>query len=85
MYDIELSDFERRFLAFRRVIHPHLYKLKYVGAALVVFAAAGPMLILMRLFENSFALSLAVYLSLVFGPLLYIIGYIYDNGYVRAP
>ncbi|MBI3158816.1 MAG: hypothetical protein HYZ26_04375 [Chloroflexi bacterium] len=85
MYDIEFSDLERRFLTFRRVIHPHLYKLKYIGASMVIFAAAGPMLILMRMFTNTLTLNVVIFMCMVLGPIIYIIGYVYDNGYVRAP
>ncbi|TAK13263.1 MAG: hypothetical protein EPO32_05935 [Anaerolineae bacterium] len=85
MVNLELSPAERKLVAIRRKIHPHIYKLKYLGAAMVIFGAAGPMMILMKMFENTLSINMFVFMCIVMGPIVFIIGYVYDNGYVRAP
>lgn len=85
MVNLELSPAERKLIAIRRRIHPHIYKLKYLGTAMVLFGAAGPMMILMKMFANTLSINVIVFMSIVLGPIFYIIGYVYDNGYVRAP
>ncbi len=85
MYDIELSPLERKFLTFRRWIHPHLYRLKFIGKVMSIFAVLGPLLIVIHVLPNTMFINVVVYLSLLIGPIFYLIGRAYDSGFVRAP
>ncbi len=85
MYDIELSPLERKFLTLRRWIHPHLYRLKFIGKVMTLFGVLGPLLIVIHMLPSTMFINLAVYLCLLLGPICYLIGRAFDSGFVRAP
>lgn len=85
MYDIELSPIERKFLAFRRWVHPHLYRLKHLGAGMGIFGVLGPFLIVIHVLPSTMTLNVLSYLCLLIGPIFYLIGRAFDSGFIRAP
>jgi hypothetical protein len=60
-------------------IRPHLHKLCQVGVALMVSGLAVPMLIILKLLESTFFANILAFVLMLLGPILYLVGMVFDN------
>ena len=60
-------------------IRPHLHKLRQVGVALMLSGLAIPMLIMIKILGSSFLANFLAFFLMLLGPILYLIGMVFDN------
>ena len=60
-------------------IRPHLHKLRHVGVALMVSGLAIPMLIILKILESTFFANFLSFTLMLLGPILYLVGMVFDN------
>jgi hypothetical protein len=60
-------------------IRPYLNKLRQVGVVLMVSGLAIPMLILLKILGSSFFVNFLAFFLMLLGPILYLVGMVFDN------
>ncbi len=60
-------------------IRRHLHKLRRVGVILLLTGIAIPWLIMTKVLESTFLANFAAYGLMLLGPILYLIGMVYDT------
>jgi hypothetical protein len=58
---------------------PHLHKLRQMGVALMVSGLAIPMLIILKILESTFFANILAFVLVLLGPILYLVGMVFDN------
>jgi predicted membrane channel-forming protein YqfA (hemolysin III family) len=60
-------------------LHRHAHKLRRLGVILLLAGISLPWLILIKLLKSSFFLNILAYSLILLGPILYLIGMVFDN------
>jgi predicted membrane channel-forming protein YqfA (hemolysin III family) len=58
---------------------PYLHRLRLVGTVLMACGLAMPMLILIHLLKSTYLLDILAFVLILLGPILYLIGMVFDN------
>jgi hypothetical protein len=60
-------------------IRPHLHKLRHVGSVLIVSGLAIPIFIILKILESTLFANILAFVLMLLGPILYLVGMVFDN------